>query len=160
KEMMLRVTDLLGHKMEALWGGTFHSIGNRVLRRYADVLGYQRDFTIMDREDARHLITTCIAESGVDRKKIDFPKAEVLGEIISMSLNTRKPLREFLEHEYAYFADVAAQIQEVENRYATRKRDANAMDFDDLLAIWLKLLEEHEQVREGYQRRFQFLLVD
>src|SRR5215475_8756925 len=160
KEMMLRVTDLLGKKMEALWGGTFHSIGNRVLRRYCDLLGYQRDFTIMDREDARHLITTCIAEAGIDRKKIEFPKAEVLAEIISMSLNTRKPLCQFLEHEYAYFSNIAAQIEDVEKRYATRKRDANAMDFDDLLALWLKLLEEHEDVRETYQRRFQFILVD
>jgi len=160
KEMMLRVNDLLGQKMEALWGGTFHSIGNRVLRRYSDLLGYQRDFTIMDREDARHLITACIAESGVDRKKLEFPKAEVLGEIISMSLNTRKPLRQYLEQEYAYFADVAAQIEDIEKRYTARKRDANAMDFDDLLALWLKLLEEHEDVREAYQRRFQFVLVD
>src|SRR6266481_5392909 len=160
KEMMLRVTDLLGQKMEALWGGTFHSIGNRVLRRYSDLLGYQRDFTIMDREDARHLITTCIAEAGIDRKKIDFPKAEVLAEIISMSLNTRRHLRQFLEHEYAYFADVAAQIEDVEKRYVTRKRGANAMDFDDLLVLWLRLLEEHEDVREAYQRRFQFVLVD
>jgi DNA helicase-2/ATP-dependent DNA helicase PcrA len=160
KEMMLRVTDLLGQKLEALWGGTFHSIGNRVLRRYSDLLGYQRDFTIMDREDARHLITTCIAEAGIDRKKLEFPKAEVLAEIISMSLNTRKSLRQFLEHEYGYFADVAPQIEEVEKRYAARKRDANAMDFDDLLVLWLKLLEEHEAVREAYQRRFQFILVD
>jgi len=160
KEMMLRVTDLLGQKMEALWGGTFHSIGNRVLRRYADLLGYQRDFTIMDREDSRHLITTCITEAGVDRKKVDFPKAEVLGEIISMSLNTRKPLRQFLEQEYDYFAEVAPQIEDVEKRYVTRKRDANAMDFDDLLALWLNLLEQHEDVRENYQRRFQFILVD
>jgi DNA helicase-2/ATP-dependent DNA helicase PcrA len=160
KEMMLRVTDLLGQKMEALWGGTFHSIGNRVLRRYSDLLGYQRDFTIMDREDSRHLITTCIAEAGIDRKKLEFPKAEVLAEIISMALNTRQPLREFLEREYAYFADVAGQIEDVEKRYVTRKRDANAMDFDDLLVLWLKLLEEHEDVRESYQRRFQFILVD
>jgi DNA helicase II / ATP-dependent DNA helicase PcrA len=160
KEMMLRVTDLLGQKMEALWGGTFHSIGNRVLRRYSDLLGYQRNFAIMDREDARHLITTCIAEAGIDRKKIDFPKAEVLAEIISMSLNTRKPLRQFLEHDYGYFADVATQIEDVEKRYATRKHDASAMDFDDLLVLWLKLLEEHEDVREAFQRRFQFILVD
>jgi DNA helicase II / ATP-dependent DNA helicase PcrA len=160
KEMMLRVTDLLGQKLEALWGGTFHSIGNRVLRRYSNLLGYQRDFTIMDREDARHLITTCIAEAGIDRKKIEFPKAEVLAEIISMSLNTRKSLRQFLEHEYFYLGDIAAQIEEVEKRYSARKRAANAMDFDDLLALWLKLLEDHEDVREAYQRRFQFILVD
>jgi DNA helicase-2/ATP-dependent DNA helicase PcrA len=130
------------------------------LRRYSDLLGYQRNFAIMDREDARHLITTCIAEAGIDRKKIEFPKAEVLAEIISMSLNTRQPLRQFLEHDYAYFADIAGQIKEVEKRYTTRKRDANAMDFDDLLVLWLKLLEEQEDVREAYQRRFQFILVD
>src|SRR5512139_1823868 len=63
REMMRRVADLLGQELASLWGGTFHSIGNRVLRRHAEVLGYQRDFTIMDREDAKHLITTCVAES-------------------------------------------------------------------------------------------------
>src|SRR3954452_8286170 len=63
KEMMRRVKDLLGQEMHDLWGGTFHSIGNRVLRRYAELLAYKRDFTIMDREDSRHLITTCIGEA-------------------------------------------------------------------------------------------------
>src|SRR6185295_18954264 len=60
KEMMRRVTDLLGQELAALWGGTFHSIGNRVLRQHATLLGYQRDFTIMDREDAKHLVSTCV----------------------------------------------------------------------------------------------------
>ncbi len=160
KEMMLRVKDLLGQEMHELWGGTFHSIGNRVLRRYAELLGYQRDFTIMDREDARHLITTCIAEAGIDRKAVEFPSAEVLAEIISLALNTRKSLAQLLEEEFDYFVAVAPQIEDVQKRYATRKRETNAMDFDDLLALWLKLLEEHEDVRELYQRRFQFILVD
>src|ERR1044071_5264669 len=62
-EMMRRVADLLGHELAALWGGTFHSIGNRILRQNAKLLGYERDFSILDREDARHLITTCVAES-------------------------------------------------------------------------------------------------
>jgi DNA helicase-2/ATP-dependent DNA helicase PcrA len=160
KEMMLRVKDLLGQEMHELWGGTFHSIGNRVLRRYAELLGYQRDFTIMDREDARHLITTCISEAGIDRKTVEFPSAEVLAEIMSLALNTRKSLVQLLEEEFDYFVEVAPQIEEVQNRYTTRKRDTNAMDFDDLLALWLKLMEEHEDVREQYQRRFQFILVD
>src|SRR5437773_5131630 len=85
KEMMRRVADLLGQELAALWGGTFHSIGNRILRRHADLLGYQRDFTIMDREDAKHLINTCVAESEVDVKATRFPKAEVLNEIFSMA---------------------------------------------------------------------------
>src|SRR5438552_6325009 len=62
-EMMRRVADLLGHELAALWGGTFHSIGNRILRLHAKLLGYERDFTIMDREDAKHLISACVAES-------------------------------------------------------------------------------------------------
>src|SRR5512136_1805447 len=84
KEMMWRVADLLGQELAALWGGTFHSIGNRVLRAHAPLMGYQRDFSILDREDARHLITTCVAESAIDPKATRFPKAEVLGEIFSL----------------------------------------------------------------------------
>src|SRR5215469_15957739 len=87
KEMMRRVADLLGQEMASLWGGTFHSIGNRILRQHALRLGYQRDFSIMDREDARHLITTCVSESDIDIKKTRFPKAEVLADIFSMALN-------------------------------------------------------------------------
>src|SRR5512147_3018589 len=87
-EMMRRVADLLGQELASLWGGTFHSIGNRILRAHAPLLGYQRDFTIMDREDAKHLITTCVAESEVDVKATRFPKAEVLGDIFSLAVNT------------------------------------------------------------------------
>src|SRR5436309_15510709 len=75
KEMMRRVADLLGQELPSLWGGTFHSIGNRILRQHAEALGYHRDFSILDREDARHLISTCIGESDVDTKEARFPKA-------------------------------------------------------------------------------------
>src|ERR1039457_2666785 len=68
REMMRRVTDLLGQQLNTLWGGTFHSIGNLVLRLHANLLGFERDFTIMDREDAKHLITTCVSESEIDLK--------------------------------------------------------------------------------------------
>src|SRR5512135_2324889 len=78
KEMMRRVADLLGQELASLWGGTFHAIGNRILRQHATLLGYQRDFTILDREDAKHLVNTCIAESEIDVKATRFPKAEVL----------------------------------------------------------------------------------
>src|SRR5208283_5465452 len=87
-EMMRRVADLLGQELAPLWGGTFHSIGNRILRQHAALLGYQRDFTIMDRDDARHLISTCVAEADIDTKATRFPKAEVLGDIFSLAINT------------------------------------------------------------------------
>src|SRR6266436_8104690 len=106
-EMMRRVADLLGQELAALWGGTFHSISNRVLRQHAPLLGFQRDFTILDREDAKHLIATCIAESDFDVKATRFPKAEVLGEIFSLSVNTRKSIFEILNEHYGYFAVLA-----------------------------------------------------
>ncbi|HEX4263784.1 MAG TPA: ATP-dependent helicase [Verrucomicrobiae bacterium] len=160
KEMMRRVTELLGQELATLWGGTFHSLGNRILRQHANLLGYQRDFTIMDREDAKHLITTCVAESNIDVKATRFPKAEVLGDIFSLALNMQKPVADILHEQYDYFSELAEAITDMEKRYAARKLATNAMDFDDLLVLWLKLLREHADVREHYQRRFQFIMVD
>ncbi|HEX5219946.1 MAG TPA: ATP-dependent helicase [Verrucomicrobiae bacterium] len=159
-EMMRRVTDLLGHELASLWGGTFHSIGNRILRQHAPLLGYQRDFTIMDRDDAKHLISTCVAESSIDVKETRFPKAEVLGDIFSLAVNKQASVADILGTEYGYFDTLAPQIEDVWKRYVARKLATNAMDFDDLLVLWLKLLSEHADVREHYQRRFQFILVD
>ncbi|MGO8930103.1 MAG: ATP-dependent helicase [Limisphaerales bacterium] len=160
KEMMRRVADLLGQELASLWGGTFHSIGNRILRVHANRLGYERDFTILDREDARHLINTCVAESDVDVKATRFPKAEMLGDIFSLAVNTHETVLEILEEQYGRFSHLVEQIADIQRRYAARKRATNAMDFDDLLALWLRLMQEHEEARDQYQRRFQFILVD
>jgi DNA helicase-2/ATP-dependent DNA helicase PcrA len=160
REMMRRVADLLGQELAALWGGTFHAIGNRTLRRHAGLLGFEPDFTILDREDAKHLITTCLAESAIDFKATRFPKAEVLGEIFSLALNTDRSVGEVLEQEYGFFTNLGSQIESMQQSYQSRKRANNAMDFDDLLALWLKLLREQTELREQYQRRFQFILVD
>src|SRR5688572_4634952 len=160
REMMRRVADLLGSELSELWGGTFHSIGVRVLRRHAELLGYRNDFTILDREDSSDLLKTCIAEAEIDVKATRFPKADVVSDIVSMSVNTHRSVPEVVAQEYDYFVQLAPQIEDVANRYRKRKQAANVMDFDDLLALWLKLLQEHEDVRERYQRRFQFILVD
>src|SRR5437016_11606890 len=77
REMMRRVADLLGQELPTLWGGTFHGIGNRILRQHAPLLGYRHGFSIMDREDAKDLIGACLAESGIDVKESGFPKPEV-----------------------------------------------------------------------------------
>src|SRR5438876_411978 len=160
KEMMRRVADLLGGDISALWGGTFHSVGNGILRRHADLLGYARDFTILDREDARDLIAACLDEAGIDLKDADFPKADVLADIFALAVNTEKSVAQILEEQYVYFSPRAPQIEEVGRRYAERKRAAGVMDFDDLLVLWLRLLREHAEISEQYQRRFQFILVD
>src|SRR5438093_1225303 len=160
REMMRRVSDLLGQELASLWGGTFHAMGNRILRQHAERLGFQRDFTILDREDARELVSTCVAESDIDEKATRFPKSEVLVEILSFAVNTQRTIQEVLNAQYEHFAGLGAQIEQVRKRFALRKQASNSLDFDDLLALWLRLLEQHEDVREHYQRRFQFILVD
>ena len=166
-EMMRRVSDLLGQELRQLWGGTFHSIGARVLRSHAETLGYRRDFTILDRDDSKDLIKACVTDAKIVTKGKHFPKPDVLNEIFSLAANTHKSVRELLNEQFVYLfdrhegdSDLDEEIPRLFDLYAKRKRATNAMDFDDLLALWLKLLQDHADVREHYQRRFQFILVD
>ena len=160
KEMMRRVNDLLGAELLGLWGGTFHSIGARILRRNASALGYEPDFSILDREDAKDLLQACLGDMQIDSKSEHFPKADVLADIFSLATNKDQPVEAILEEQFEYFLAAAPQIARVQEAYQARKKAANAMDFVDLLALWLRLLREHPAVREEQQRRFQFLLVD
>ncbi len=160
KEMMLRVADLLGGELSSLWGGTFHSIAARVLRRHAPVLGYQPDFSILDREDTREMLHACLAEMGIDVKAARFPKADVLADLFSLAVNKEKPVAAIIGEQFDYFSPLAPQIGALQQRYAARKKAANGMDFDDLLSLWLKLLREHGEIRGEFERRFQFILVD
>lgn len=159
-EMMRRVADLLGSELSDLWGGTFHSIGNRILHRHANLIGYPANFTILDREDAKELINACLGEANIDVKATRFPKADALVEIFSLCANTCSSIRDVLVRYFGQFESLAPQIEDLLKRYADRKRQNGVMDFDDLLVLWLRLLSEHPDVLEHYQRRFQFILVD
>ena len=160
KEMMRRVSDLLGNDVSNLWGGTFHSVGNRILRKHAAVLGWRPDFTILDREDAKDLLQACVDESGIDVKETRFPKPDVLGDIFSMALNTGRSIAETLAQDYDHFAPLVGKIEDIAARYRARKQATNGMDFDDLLTQWLAVLRDFPDLRDFYQRRFQFILVD
>jgi DNA helicase-2/ATP-dependent DNA helicase PcrA len=160
REMMRRVADLLRQQLPGLWGGTFHSVGNRVLRLHADRLGFGRDFTILDREDALHLIKACRTAADSGKTESRFPKAEVLAEIFSLAVNTGRTVSQIMTEEFDHYGTIAEEIVSMEKNYQERKRAANAMDFDDLLALWLKLMTDDAEIRERYQRRFQFVLVD
>lgn len=160
REMMRRVADILGADISSLWGGTFHSVANRILRRHAELMGLRPNFTILDREDARDLIKTCVDEAKIEVTATRFPKPDVLADIFSMAANTEKPILEVLRRDYPFFDELSKTIAELQSRYTARKLSGNAVDFDDLLVFWLRLLREFSDIREIYQRRFQFLLVD
>jgi DNA helicase-2/ATP-dependent DNA helicase PcrA len=160
RQMLDRVANLLPMDASGLWGGTFHSIGNRMLRRHGSALGYTSGFTIMDREDQKDLLNSVVASSGIDPKEIRFPKGDVLADIFSFVVNTERPIEELLAEKFPYFLPLLEQIKDVHARYERRKKSTNSLDFDDLLEKTLRMLKEHEEIAAFYRRQFQFILVD
>jgi DNA helicase II / ATP-dependent DNA helicase PcrA len=160
REMQERVQALVTYDATRIWGGTFHSIGNRILRYNAERLGYRKGFSIMDREDQKDLMETVLGSSGIDTTTYRFPKAEVLGDIFSLADNTLCSLKEIIHTRYPYFEEVASGILKMRTLYQEKKRETNCMDFDDLLALTVKLLEENEDLLERYRTQFEFVLVD
>jgi len=160
REMLNRVANLLPVDASGLWGGTFHSVGNRILRRHGTALGYSSGFSIMDREDQKDLINTVVASAGIDPKEIRFPKGDVLAEIFSFVVNTEMPLEALLTEKFPYFLPLLDKIQDVRDRYEKKKKATNSMDFDDLLQKTLLMFQQHERIAEIYRRQFQFILVD
>ena len=160
REMMERVRELISLDLSELWSGTFHAIGNRILRRHADEVDLTRSFSIMDRDDQKSLMNTVVAECNIDTKSRRFPKADVLISIFSLVENTGVELVDLLEARYPYFEEWSDEIANVGKAYTAKKLETNSVDFDDLLILPLKLLKENEELCSLYQKRFQYLLVD
>ena len=160
KEMLRRVEGLLPMDISQIWGGTFHHVGNRLLRRHGKLLGYGPDFTILDREDSASLLNDCIAEAKIDTKKERFPKGDVLAEIYSLAVNTERSVERVLAEQYDYFSHLAGPIKTLRDVYRDRKLKANAMDYDDLLVNCLRLFQEHKEVADRYREQFLHVLVD
>jgi len=160
REMIERVQNLLPGRADGLWSGTFHSIGNRILRQNAKEAGFREGFSIMDREDAEDMIAAVVAKEGLVDTSRKFPKAAVLADIFSYSINTASPVSKILAEKYRYFIPLATEIEKVQIAYESRKREANSLDFDDLLSKTLELFTACPEVAERYQRQFQHILVD
>src|SRR5438874_276112 len=127
REMLSRVEQLVMIDIRRIWGGTFHSIGNRLLRRYVEAIGYRSNFSILDDEDAKEMMESAITASGVKTLEKRFPKGDVLLDIYSFLINTCTPLELHLEQNYPHFSLYKEEIVGVFHRYKQRKREANAM---------------------------------
>lgn len=160
REMLQRVDELLQVDTRAFWGGTFHSIGRRILREYAPRLGYPDQFQVIDTEDAQSLMKTVIVDLPSDDSGRRFPRAETLLHILGDALNLSQTTEFVLSTRYAQFWPHAERIDEAIRRYAARKVEYGVMDFDDLLFHWRRLLVDHDDVRQHYAGRFQHVLVD
>lgn len=160
KEMLRRAEILIKTDIKRIWGGTFHHIGNLILRRHAETLGYKPNFSILDREDSKDLINACISDAGINIKARRFPQGDVLGDIIGFSVNTEEPLEKVVYQKYPYFTPLIDDIERVAFKYNQRKKRLNLMDFDDLLLNWKRILEDSPDINEIYSNRFEHILVD
>ncbi len=161
KEMLNRVEVLLKCQPKGLWGGTFHHIGNIILRRYAKNLGYDNKFTILDQEDAKTLLKAVMGELNLNYKDKYFPKADIILNIISFASNSQKPISEVVELKYSYLGPKLIPVIEIINKaYQRKKQKTNVMDFDDLLINWLKLLKQDKIIKNKLASQFKYILVD
>ena len=159
-EMLFRVGALTGIDIANLWGGTFHSLANRVLRRYGYVLGYRPGYTILDSDDTEKLVNSCISEMGIDRKTEKFPRGNIIADILGYSLNTGQDIETVVLKRYPYFNYCLEEIIKILALYKKKKLDSNSMDFDDLLFNWKVLLSSYPLVLEEYAGKFRHILVD
>ncbi|MFI3244719.1 MAG: ATP-dependent helicase, partial [Akkermansia sp.] len=171
KEMLKRVSDLAALDTSSIWGGTFHSVANRMLRRNPERLGYSANFSILDSDDQNALMKAIYKQhapkdaaspaknKGRAKGKI-FPKPKMLLSLHSLAASTGEPWQQVLIERYPEWEEYEEAITTIYQEYATRKKAANAMDFDDLLTHAVALLEENKDLREHYQNRFEHVLVD
>ena len=157
-EMMRRVEFLIGRNIQGIWGGTFHHIGNRVLRQHCLLIGYKEGFSILDREDSKDLFDICLA--GINKRETFLPKGSVLCEIYSLMKNTETSIDELLPLRFTHFVNAGDEIKRTILLYEKKKHTLNLMDFDDLLTNWKEVLMKHGTVREHYSSKFVHILVD
>lgn len=160
RSMTTRAATLLGLDVSRLWGGTFHSTANRILRRYANRLGYTSEYTIIDGEDSTTLMKNCIAEANVGHLDRRFPHAKLIRNLASFAANTGQPIQIVLEEKYPYFGHLYEELRKIIGLYYVRKKEMGLMDFDDLLLNWHDLLVDHPEVQEVLSHQFEYVLVD
>lgn len=160
REMLHRVEHLVKMDTRYIWGGTFHHIGNLVLRQHAGRVGYRNNFTILDNEDAKDVVELAVKESRIDTKNRMFPKGGVLKELFSYAANTMQTVGEAIRDRNPFFYDLVDEITTIHTLYTRKKRETNAMDFDDLLTYWHTILSEDPELRKLYAMTFNHILVD
>ena len=140
--MVRRMELLIGQQANSVWAGTFHHIGNRVLRRRAGLLGYQPNFTILDSEDQLDLIRLAMDDAGLSGTVKLAPKPAAVHHLISYSANVNRPLAQIIADRAPDLAPWQAHLAAAAAAYAQRKLAANSMDYDDLLLNWGRLIRE------------------
>jgi DNA helicase-2/ATP-dependent DNA helicase PcrA len=141
------------------WAGTFHSVGNRILRLYAKHLGLDPNYSVLDRSDAADLIDVVRHELGFSGKEKRFPRKDACLAIYSYRVNTRLSLKQTLEEQYPWCREWEADLTRLYREYVARKQKNRALDFDDLLLFWHVMMQT-PALAQSLSKNFDHLLVD
>ena len=163
REMVGRVESLLGIDMRRCTAGTFHHIGNRILRRFGEHVGLRPDFGILDGEDCKTVLASVIAEQGLQvLSKRRFPQPKLLQGLLGFSRGTLRPLREIIMERATHLEPQIPAILETVDRYTLRKREMNVCDYDDLVGLWHQMLVDPKlpELSRSLPEAFDHVLVD
>jgi ATP-dependent DNA helicase UvrD/PcrA len=159
-EMLTRAERITGLATGRVWGGTFHALGNRLLRRFGRAAGLKADFTVMDQSDAADLLNLLREELGFAERKRRFPRKETLAAIYSRTVNAERALPQVLEAEFPWCAPEAEGIRSIFARYTDRKRERGVLDYDDLLLYWRAIASDGGSAARRLAGMFDHVLVD
>lgn len=160
-EMLERIEDLTGIPRAQFWGGTFHSIGQRILRANAYAVGLNPDFTILDADDADALFSSVCKQVAPDFiKGKNSPTPRVIFDVVSYARNTLSPIAEVAKERLEWAPRAEEIVPALWKEYTSAKRLQNSCDYDDLLELLCELLRNDPPARERYQNRFRHILVD
>ncbi len=160
QEMVRRATRLLDERCGKASGGTFHSFSNMILRRYAKLVGFNNNFTILDRKDSEDTIGLIRTRMGFHKDKSRFPHKETVHEVISKSINKDLPIDKILKESFPHFIKNSADIKKIGIEYQDYKKSKSIMDYDDLLVYLEKLLAEQDEIRNKLSNFYKYIMID
>jgi DNA helicase-2/ATP-dependent DNA helicase PcrA len=160
QQMLLRAGQLLDRRCEKVAGGTFHSFGNTILRKYASALGFNPGFAILDRVDAEALISILRKETGAVAKQRSFPRKHTLANIFSRAVNKMIPIEDVVYDDYPHLTPDLEAIIDINQEYRKYKNENNFFDFDDLLVYLQQLLKMQPDIRHRISSSFSYIMVD
>lgn len=161
KEMLERVEELTGIPKHYLWGGTFHSIAQRILRQHGESVGLKRNYNILDESEAEDILKSAI--QSIDSKFLkskENPKVKVLHNLISYCRNTRSEIGAECSERFPFIEGIGAKVSAFYDQYKQSKLDQQVADYDDLLELLLALFQQQPDIATLYQKQFQHILVD
>lgn len=160
EEMIERASAILGGGRAGVAGGTFHSFAHRTLRRYGGAIGLATDFTILDQSDTFEILGGIRSELREAEPHLRLPRRETVAAILSKAVNKQVPIEDVAAEEYPQFFEVADYLGVAASRYESYKRERNLVDFDNLLVLLVRLLQESAETRERVHERYRFVMVD